>query len=136
MLAEDQIKQNIRLNWRQLKVREYRLEVDRTTVRNASLQYDSASLQATAAVQGNALNLLQALNSVINAQNNLVQDWIAYETNRLNIFQNMGIMQLDPRGVWDDRYYLQMEDLQGDGAEVVPPAMTPGVVPPVSQPQN
>ncbi len=135
MLAEDQIKQNIRQNWRQLKVREYRLEIDRTTVRNASLQYDSASLQATAAVQGNALNLLQALNSVVNAQNALVQDWIAYETNRLNIFQNMGIMQLDPRGVWDDPWYLQLNELQDDGA-FVPPAMTPGAVPSNSQPQN
>jgi outer membrane protein TolC len=136
MLAEDQIKQNIRLNWRQLQVREYRLEVDRTTVRNASLQYDSASLQATAAVQGNALNLLQALNSVINAQNNLVQDWITYETNRLNIFQNMGIMQLDPRGVWDDPWYLQLNNEVQEDEAVVPPAMTPGAVPSNSQPQN
>ncbi len=134
MLAEDQVKQNIRLNWRQLKVREYRLEIDRTTVRNASLQYDSASLQATAAVQGNALNLLQALNSVVNAQNALVQDWIAYETNRLNIFQNMGIMQLDPRGVWDDTWYLQLNNDVQEDSVFVPPAMTPGAVPSDSQP--
>ena len=135
MFAEDQIKLSIRQNWRQLKVREYRLEIDRTTVRNAALGYDSASLQAAAAVQGNALSLLQALQNVVNAQNSLVLDWIAYETNRLNIFQNMGIMQLDPRGVWDDPWYLQMNELQDDGA-FVPPAMTPGAVPSNSQPQN
>ncbi len=135
MLAEDTIKRDIRQNWRQLKVREYRLEIDRTTVRNAALGYDSASLQATAAAQGNALNLLQALQNVVNAQNSLVVDWISYETNRLNIFQNMGIMQLDPRGVWDDPYYLQFNELQDNG-EFVPPAMTPGAVPSNSQPQN
>lgn len=135
MLAEDQIKQSIRQNWRQLKVREYRIEIDRTTVRNAALGYDSASLQASAAVQNNALSLLQALQNVVNAQNALVLDWIAYETNRLNIFQNMGIMQIDPRGVWDDPYYLQLNVLQDDG-EIVPPAMTPGAVPSNSQPQN
>ena len=47
----------------------------------------------------------------------------------------MGIMQLDPRGVWDDPFYLQMNDLQDD-SDLVPPAMTPGAVPPNSQPQN
>ena len=135
MLAEDTIKQAIRQNWRQLKLREYRLEIDRTAVRNAALQYDSASLQATAAAQGNALNLIQALNSVVNAQNTLVQDWILYETNRLNIFQNMGIMQLDPRGVWDDPYYQKLSMFQGDG-EIVLPATAPGAVPSNSQPQN
>lgn len=135
MLFEDQVKQNIRQSWRQLQVQEYRLEIDRTTVRNAALQYDSASLQAASAVQNNALSLLQALNSVLSAQNSLVQDWITYETNRLNIFRDMGIMQLDPRGVWNDSWYLQLNDVQDDG-DFVPPAMTPGVVPPNSQPQN
>ncbi|MDA1229298.1 MAG: TolC family protein [Planctomycetota bacterium] len=135
MLAEDQIKQNVRQNWRQLKVGEYLLEIDRTTVRNAALGYDSASLQAAAANQGNALSLLQALSNVLNAQNSLVRDWIAYETNRLNIFQNMGIMQLDPRGVWGDPYYLQLSESQND-SEFVPPAMPPVVVPSNSQPQN
>ncbi len=135
MLFEDQVKQNIRQSWRQLQVQEYRLEIDRTTVRNASLQYDSASLQAASAVQNNALSLLQALSSVLNAQNSLVQDWVTYETNRLNIFRDMGIMQLDPRGVWNDSWYLQLNDVQDD-SDFVPPAMTPGVVPPNSQPQN
>ena len=136
MAAEDRIKQDIRGNWRQLQVQEYRLEIDRTTVRNAALQYDAASLQASAGAQQNALSLLNALNSVLTAQNSLVADWITYETNRLNIFQNMGIMQLDPRGVWDDPYYLQMESLRGEGMEFFPPATTPDAVPPSLQPQN
>ena len=134
MLSEDTITLNIRQNWRQLKVQEVRLEIDRTAVRNAALQYDSASLQATATQQGNALSVLNALSTLLNAQNALVGDWITYETNRLNIFVNMGIMQLDPRGVWDDPFYLQMNNLQDN--EIVPPAMTPGVVLPNSQPQN
>ena len=78
--------------------------------------------------------MLNALSTLLNAQNALVGDWITYETNRLNIFVNMGIMQLDPRGVWDDPFYLQMNNLQDN--EIVPPAMTPGVVLPNSQPQN
>ena len=134
MLSEDNIALSIRQNWRQLQVQEYRLEIDRRAVRTAALQYDSASLQATAVAQGNALNITTALNTLLSAQNALARDWVTYETNRLNIFVNMGIMQLDPRGVWDDSFYLQMNDLQDD--ESVSPAMTPGVVPPNPQPQN
>ncbi|HQZ65155.1 MAG TPA: TolC family protein [Planctomycetaceae bacterium] len=135
MLFEDQIKLNIRQSWRQIQVQEYRMEIDRANVRIAAKQYDNAALQASAGAQQNALSLLQALRTVLDAQNTLVGDWITYEQNRLNIFRDMGIMQLDPRGVWDDSYYLQMKSLRGD-AEPVPPANAPGAVPPILQPQN
>ncbi len=135
MEAEDRIKQSIRQSWRQIQVQEYRLEIDRTAVRNAASQYDSASLQAAGGQQTNALSLVNALDSVLRAQNSLVGDWVTYETNRLNIFRDMGIMQLDPRGVWDDSWYLQLNDMQ-DNSAIVPPATTPAAVPPTSQPQN
>ena len=61
MLSEDTIALSIRQNWRQLQVQEYRLEIDRRAVRTAALQYDSASLQASAAVQQNALSITTAL---------------------------------------------------------------------------
>ena len=134
MLSEDTIAQNIRQNWRQLQVQEYRLEIDRRAVRTAALQYDSASSLATTVGQQGALNITTALNALLGAQNSLARDWVSYETNRLNIFVNMGIMQIDPRGVWDDPFYLQMNDLQDE--ESVSPAVTPGVVLPNSQPQN
>jgi outer membrane protein TolC len=135
MLFEDQVKLGIRQSWRQLQVQEYRIEVDRTNLRNAALQYDIASLQAASGPQTNALSLLNALDAVLGAQNSIVGDWITYETNRLNIFRDMGIMQLDPRGVWDDPWYLQLNDLQDDSA-IVLPATTPAAVPSNSQPQN
>lgn len=134
MLSEDNIALSIRQNWRQLQVQEYRVEIDRRVVRTAALQYDSASELAATAGQQGAVNITRALATLLNAQNGLARDWVTYETNRLNIFANMGIMQLDPRGVWDDPFYLQMNDLPDDGA--VSPAMTPGVVLPNSQPQN
>jgi outer membrane protein TolC len=135
MEAEDRIKQSIRASWRQIQVQEYRLEIDRTTVRNAALQYDSASLQAAGGQQTNALSLVNALDSVLQAQNSLVADWVTYETNRLNIFRDMGIMEIDPRGVWTDPFYLQMDNLSADG-NVSSPASPPDVVLPVPEPQN
>ena len=111
------------------------MEIDRANVRIAAKQYDNAALQASAGAQQNALSLLQALRTVLDAQNTLAADWVTYETNRLNIFRDMGIMQLDTRGVWNDPWYLQTPDLQSDDAFVLP-AMTPGAIPPNSQPQN
>jgi outer membrane protein TolC len=135
MEAEDRIKQSIRQSWRQIQVQEYRLEIDRTAVRNAASQYDSASLQAAGGQQTNALSLVNALDSVLRAQNSLVGDWVTYETNRLNIFRDMGIMEIDPRGVWTDPFYLQMDNLSADG-NVSSPASPPDAVLPVPEPQN
>ena len=129
------MKQSIRQSWRQIQVQEYRIQVDRTAVRNAAVQYDSASLQAQGAQQGNALSLQNALGSVLRSQNQLASDWVTYETNRLNIFRDMGIMEIDPRGVWTDPFYLQMDNLTVDG-NVSSPASPPDVVLPVPEPQN
>jgi len=88
--------------------------------------------------QGNALSLINALDSVLQAQNGLVQDWVVYETNRLNIFRDMGIMEIDARGVWTDRFYLQMQtSVPVEG--VSPPAAAseaPSVVPAVPATQD
>lgn len=114
MALEDGVKEQIRRSWRQLMVSEQQLEIDRQTVRNAALQYDSASLTALGGGQGNSFSILQSLNSVLNAQNSLVRDWVTYETNRLNIFRDMGIMQIDPDGVWEDDFYLKGGQLTSD----------------------
>ncbi len=138
MEQEDRIKLAIRTSWRQIKVQEYRLEIDRTTVRTAALQYHSAALQAAAPQQStnnnNALNLVSALDSLLQAQNSLVADWVTYEANRLNIFRDMGIMEIDPRGVWTDPFYQQMDNLPTNG-DVSSPAAPPDAVLPVPEPQ-
>lgn len=104
METEDNIKRSIRASWRQLQVARQRLEIDRQTVRNAALQYDNV---VTDIRGSDSLSLLNALNAVLDAQNFLISDWISYETSRLNIFRDMGIMQINQSGIWEDRFYLQ-----------------------------
>ncbi len=101
MAAEDEIKQQIRVAWRALEVSNQRLEIDRQTVRNAALEYDNVAI----GTRQDNLSLLRALNTVLRAQNAIVSDWVSYETNRLNIYRDMGIMQIDEDGVWDDEFY-------------------------------
>jgi len=46
--------------------------------------------------------LLTSQNSLLRAQNDLYNTWIAYLTSRISIYRDMGIMRVDPRGVWID----------------------------------
>lgn len=125
MLAEDRVKQQIRNAWRQIFVLRQNLETARRAVRIAALQYDSAVMQSNAPVSGTASltsssssrgsglagnNLLNALNAILNAQNNLVQTYTNYERNRLNIYRDMGIMEIGEDGLWVDPFYQNQID--------------------------
>lgn len=134
MLAEDRVKQDIRDAWRQMFVLRQNLETSRRAVRIAALQYDSAVEQSNAPVSerqiqaggggsgrsgsGSGLagnNLLNALNAILNAQNQLVQNWTNYERNRLNIYRDMGIMEVGEDGLWNDPFYRsQLNDQRQD----------------------
>lgn len=141
MAAEDAVKRSIRGGWRQLIVARQQLEIDRQTVRNAALQYDNV---VTAPSESNNLSLLNALDTVLQAQNSLVSNWITYETNRLNIFRDMGIMEVNQDGIWTDDFYLQespsqfgtpqvMKGLTEDPAEEMAAPDLPPNIPPEPQ---
>jgi len=126
MALEDEVKDQIRTSWRQLKVSEERLEIDRQAVRVAALQLDIAAQPASSRnTSTNALDLLNALESVLGAQNSLLGDWITWEISRLNIYRDMGIMQLDERGLWIDPFYAQPIASPSDGETDVPPPLPP-----------
>ena len=107
MAFEDLVKTQIRSSWRQLEVSEQQLEIDRRTIRQAAVQYDSAAQNASRGNQANAFDLLQALGSLLQAQNSLIGDWVTYEVNRLDIYRDMGIMEVDSLGIWQDNFYQQ-----------------------------
>ncbi len=129
MSTEDNVKQSVRRSWRQLQVLEYRLLIDRTSVRNAALTYDNASLAAQGGGGGaggtSGINLTNALSAVLRTQNSLAQNWVAYETNRLNIFRDMGIMEVDARGMWDDPFYVRLQPAEGIDSDLpsIPPTI-------------
>lgn len=108
MEAQDNIKFDIRRSWRQLNVLRQNFETSRVQIRLAALQYDSA-VEATSdpaqAGRNQGLNLLNALSSVLDAQNSLISNWVNYEQNRLNIYRDMGIMEIDANGIWEDDFY-------------------------------
>ncbi len=113
MRQEDQVKLDIRNAWRQLTVLKRNFAVAKQQTRIAALQYDQTAEQTNAPLRQGAnnnsgqqgLQLLQGFSAILSAQNNLIQIWVNFETNRLNIHRDMGIMQIDERGVWTDNYY-------------------------------
>ncbi len=53
------------------------------------------------------LQLLQAQNTLVAAQNDLYSQWLGYLQNRISLYRDMGLMPLDSKGVWieDVTYY-------------------------------
>lgn len=144
MRTEDQVKLDIRVAWRQLNVLKLNFETAKEAVRAAAIQLDIAVEQSSAPVRaggggavggagnqggGNnnqGLNLLNALNSAVQSQNQLVQIWVNYEQNRLNIHNFMGIMEIDEYGFWtDDFYQRRASAARAGGSFYNPPPVDP-----------
>ena len=140
MLLEDQVKYDIRTSWRQLQVNRQNLETSRKNLRQAALQFDinvannlnprsqgQAAGQAGTTNLGNSsgLNINNALTALLTAQNALIQYWASYERNRINIYRDMDIMQIDERGLWIDPVYQNLggrgESSNDEPAHVIPP---------------
>lgn len=124
MALEDLVKLQVRTEWRQLQVLRQNFETARQNLRIASVQLDSSienfNQPASVARTGGSasgqqgLNLLNALQSVLNAQNELIRIWVQYEQNRINIHRDMDIMQIDERGLWLDPVYQNLSTLGGE----------------------
>ena len=119
MLAEDNVKADIRSSWRQLKILEVNLETARQALKFAALEYDQAVELANAPAQAGGRtnqggvqgrNLISAIQNVLSAQNALVGIWMDYERLRLNIYRDMDIMEIDEQGIWKEPFYLKMKD--------------------------
>jgi len=58
-----------------------------------------------------ARDLVTAISSLLDAQNDFLGVWINYEVIRLGLDFNMGTMQLDPNGIWLDPGIISPENL-------------------------
>ncbi|WP_237226541.1 TolC family protein [Rubinisphaera sp. JC750] len=128
MELEDQVKLDVRTEWRNLQILEQNLETARQALRINVIQYDQAveeSNDPTKTNQGgvSGRNLVDALNDILDSQNALVSIWSDYERSRLNIYRDMGIMEIDPQGVWVDPFYQEMY------RQDAPPTPVPAPIP-------
>jgi len=147
MELEDTVKLQVREEWRQLKLLAENFETSRQNLRIAAIQLDLAVENAAIPPAGGqgaipqvgqfargtgggnqGLNLLNALQTILNAQNDLINIWVEYERNRINIHRDMDIMEIDERGMWQDKAYFgpvaPLPASQSEPAHVLPPELT------------
>lgn len=134
---EDTVHQQLRQRLRNLEQLRVNLEIQRRAVAIAIRRVDqtreilyqpappvepgqpAAQLGPTA-----ALNLLTALSDLRSSQDNLMSVWLNYHAERMRLMRDLGVMEIDARGMWTDRPLVEI---------VVPPAeevLTPPPIPP------
>ncbi len=108
MATEDQIQLEVRQSARTLQELSQTIIQSRRRVQFSARELDLAETQAQRAQRG--LSLTTALRSLNRAQDELIEVWLDYETTRLNLYRDVGTMQIDERGFWLDPFYQQMAD--------------------------
>jgi outer membrane protein TolC len=110
MLLRDQIVQQIRADMRQIMVSRKQFDIGReqliTTARQ--LEMAEAALLGEAGGQPVTLNLLRALQSLLDARNTLISTWVSYETSRLNLYKDFDLMDIDANGIWTNEHDPQL----------------------------
>jgi hypothetical protein len=110
-LFEDRVSQSLRNTLRIIELSQINVEVRRVAVQVAIAQVDIARLRLNPPVRPGqqtktsptaARDLVSALSDLLDAQNDLLNVWVSYETLRILLDFEMGTMQLDPTGVWID----------------------------------
>ena len=103
MLLRDQIVQQIRLDMRDLTLNRKQFEITREQLISASRQVEEAEYALQRPSEGGTpvtLNLLNALNALLDARNSLIGNWVSYETTRLTLYRDFDLMDIDANGVW------------------------------------
>ncbi len=103
MAAKDALANGIRSNIRALRVNELNFQVTRQQLITATRQVEEAQINLRTTREPNSnltRDLLQALQGLLGAENNLISSWIEYEVGRIQLFVDLEILQLDENGAW------------------------------------
>ena len=104
--SEDQIKLDVRQEVRTLAELTARIEIIRRAVRSAARELDFAQSEGEGTQRG--LSLSRALRNLRLNANALTQDWLDYETTRLNLHRDLGTLEVNEQGLWSDPFYQRM----------------------------
>jgi len=102
MALEDQISASIRFDMRSLQTEQINFEIARQSLISAAQQVEASEYRllqsANAADTTITLDNLRALDDLLRAKTTLINSWINYRTNRVQLFFDMEALQLDDRG--------------------------------------
>lgn len=131
---EDAVHQTLRARLRQLEQLRVNLEIQRRAVIIAIRRVDQTrdvlnepppppepGKPATQLGPTAALNLLTALSDLRSSQNNFMSVWLNYYATRMQLERDMGIMELDDRGMWIEEPWEVLDDGQPEAYPLPPP---------------
>ncbi|MBR3219499.1 MAG: TolC family protein [Thermoguttaceae bacterium] len=106
----DNVKMQLRRTLREIHRNQLDLELKRESVRVAVIQVHQAQLKlskpATSASRSvgdtSARDLVEALNTLLNSQNNFMTTWLEYQVQRMALLLQLGLFEIDERGRWID----------------------------------
>ncbi len=108
MLNHDQVVLQIRVDMRNLELNRRQFEISRQQLVTAVRQVEETEYNLrheTARDTGLTLLLLNSLENLLGAKNQLISNWVQYETFRLGLFRDMDLIDLDARGVWINEHF-------------------------------
>lgn len=105
MAAEDQVKLDVRSLLRDVVAQQAVYETNRRGVRVAARELDQAiefseQPEASTRAGNQGLNISRALDNILDAQDELIESWVDYETARLGLYRDVGVMYIDENGFW------------------------------------
>ena len=106
MARQDEIVQSVRRDLRQLDADRLNFVIARQRLIAAARQVELARVQLLAPGQAGdsstTSDVLNALGSLLEAKNELIGTWVAYETGRLQLLVDLEALELDERGMYAD----------------------------------
>ncbi len=113
--GRDSIANEVRAIMRQVELSRLNFLITRQQLVAASRQVDQAQINIRISKESNTnltRDLLQSLQGLLAAKNNLIANWVQYRTLRIRLFIALELLYLDDSGGWINED-LDLSDLQG-----------------------
>lgn len=126
LAAKDQVTNEVRAILRQLELRRLNFQIARQQLVAATRQFDQAQveLRRSTEPEGNlTIFLLEALGGLLDASNNIVDNWIQYRVLRMRLFTALDTLYLDEAGRWinEQAGMLEISQIRQVDSEYFPP---------------
>jgi len=133
----DTVQSDLRDTLRNVQMRQIEFEINRNAVLVDTIRVDVMQLRMEQPPQrggridtNTAQQLINALNGLMNSQNNLLGTWVEYQTQRMLLDLYMGTMALDAQGRWIE------PDVKSSAKGLItvqPPELAPEIPVPILQ---
>lgn len=127
--TRDEVVRELRLDVRQLNLNRRQFEIGREQLVTAARRVEEAESEQRnkrTLESSNTILLLQALQSLVDAKNGLISNWVNYQTSRMAIFRDLDLMDIDERGAWVNEHDDIARGAGGAGGAQPGPAATSG----------